>query len=318
MKELKGTVLSKSGRLAPKHLRKKRGRSAVALLLCVCMALSLCEGWHLLIPTAYAATGRPTAGVTRQADPSTMDTYKVMLDFSQNTRYAGRLWSDKTVFALDDTTHSDDSNWDGTSLTLTPEDDGVNQEIELNEDFLHVYSVLGSSLELNESVTTPIDLVILLDMSGSMAAIIDGATGDRLGKSRVGQTISAINEAIGALMAMNETNRVAVVGYGATAFTLMELGHYKPNSSSDSEPYKGTYLKVDQLTNYNGGTAGTASGEYTVSADCQKKGTGDTYSSYMRSARNGYNSHGNPVRLLVITLTCRPVSTRDLTSFIEI
>lgn len=71
---------------------KKRGRPRrfTASLLCVCMVLSLCEGLKLLIPTAYAAGEPGTSGVTRQADPSTMDTYQKMLDFSENTRYPGR------------------------------------------------------------------------------------------------------------------------------------------------------------------------------------------------------------------------------------
>lgn len=119
------------------------------------------------IPTAEAATGSATADVTRQADPSTMDKYKEMLDFSSNTRYAGRLWSDKTVFALGYNDNKD-PDWNGSTLTLKKADDGVDGSISLDEDFLHVYSVLGSSQQVNEPA--PVDLVLALDISGSMGS----------------------------------------------------------------------------------------------------------------------------------------------------
>ena len=145
-------------------------RRLIAVLLSVCLVVSLCEGLKLLIPTAYAAGEPGTSGVTRQADPSTMDTYKEMLDFSQNTRYAGRLWSDKTVFALDyrqsEASGLRDPNWDGKNLTLNKADDGVDQKITLDEDFLHVYSVLGSSPAINAAV--PVDLMLALDITASM------------------------------------------------------------------------------------------------------------------------------------------------------
>ena len=154
-----------------KEIRKRNKvgipRRLIAAVLCLCTVLSAMSLFQF-IPTAEAATGSPTSGVTRQADPSTMDKYKEMLDFSQNTRYAGRLWSDKTVFALGYTEHSNDSDWDGTTLHLKPADDGVTGSITLDEDFLHIYSVLGSSQQVNE--LAPVDLVLALDISGSMGS----------------------------------------------------------------------------------------------------------------------------------------------------
>ena len=151
---------------------KAASRRLIAVLLSVCLVVSLCEGLKLLIPTAHAAGG-PTSGATRQADPSTMDTYQQMLDFSENTRYAGRLWSDKTVFALGYPDAGDRNGlWNAGSdttsgvLTLTPELDGLTGEIKLNDDFLHVYSALGSSREVIG--VPPVRAVIVFDNSGSM------------------------------------------------------------------------------------------------------------------------------------------------------
>ncbi len=149
-------------------------RRFTALLLCLCMIAAMISDAGISRASAAGGTSGGanggTSGVTRQADPSTMDTYKEMLDFSQNTRYAGRLWSDKTVFALDyrqsEASGLRDPNWDGKNLTLNKADDGVDQKITLDEDFLHVYSVLGSSQAINAAV--PVDLMLALDITASM------------------------------------------------------------------------------------------------------------------------------------------------------
>ncbi len=274
-------------------------RRIVSFLLCICMVIpGLCG---VLSMNAFAAgQSGPTAGVTRQADPSTMDTYQQMLDFSQNTRYAGRLWSDKTVFAYGSGDSGDrKGNWLNNTLNLDESLDGVGGQISLNDDFMHVYSALGSSLEFNDSVSAPIDLVILLDMSGSMGTdVVDGQnhadgsddSGQRVQHSRIQQVLNSINKAIDYLMSLNDTNRVCVVGYGGTAYTLLPLDHYTTtNSKTENGEKWGVYLSVENFRDYiarGGGPLGNTSGSaaYTVHADA----TGTVNNKVDRRARNDY------------------------------
>ena len=241
---------------------KAASRRLIAVLLSVCLVVSLCEGLKLLIPTAHAAGG-PTSGATRQADPSTMDTYQQMLDFSENTRYAGRLWSDKTVFALGYPDAGDRNGlWNAGSdttsgvLTLTPELDGLTGEIKLNDDFLHVYSALGSSLEVIG--VPPVRAVIVFDNSGSMYNSYSGAVedGETLwGRQRIALTVEAIDRAIDTLMEASVYNEVSVVLFGdgantgddandthcyhgnSTAVTILPMKHYEPQKDGEYTPY---------------------------------------------------------------------------------
>ncbi len=277
------------------------GRRVMAFILCLCMVSSLISGMGLFRAVARAAETRAasggTSGVIREADPSTMDDYQKMLDFSADTRSAGRLWTDKTVFALSGdateiTKNAGDrgTGWNGSTLTLTETDDGVDGTVTLNDDFLHVFSALGSSLQLDESVPGPFDLVILLDMSGSMAAMQGGS--DLFKDSRIAKVLDSINEAIDYLMKQNKVNQVAVIAYGTTAYTLMELGHYKPKNDNSK-----TYLTVTNFTNYGGTADISGNGAYTVNVTAQKEGelgNESTYAAYEKSVRNAYQ-FGNRV-----------------------
>lgn len=297
-KERKATAPDSPRRAFIRRIMSGRAwRSIAALFLCLCMVAPALAG--VLVPfTSNAAGGStnsgPTGGVTREADPSTMDTYIDMLDLLKDTRYAGRLWTDKSVFAYGQETEQTVVTGGGNSsasakfaqlvsgsdgdlvrefredkLTLTKALDGVEEDgasaVSLNSDFLEVFSALGSSISINEYPTSPIDLVIIIDMSASMAqdtrygidenggqyqthnAAKDDSgqpwptdkdsqdpgkiTGvpmkERIANSRIQKTLDAVNDTIDKLMAQNPENRVAVVGYGAGAAVLMPLAHYK-------------------------------------------------------------------------------------------
>ena len=233
-----------------------------AYLLCLCMLLSLAEGVGSLRTWAAPESGGPTGVNTREADPNTMETYKGKLlsgadgSSSETTgsRYAGRVWSDKTVLRYEDS-----------PLQLTMADDGYESAVSVDADFLHVYSTLTSSQVVNEYPPSPIDLVIVFDMSGSMGqdtrySIDPGGNGyqahesagdstayqwpaggvsmaDRIKNSRVQKTLDAINNTIDGLMAQNEQNRVAVCGYGANATVLLPLAHYRHTDEKNPTPY---------------------------------------------------------------------------------
>ncbi len=209
----------------------------VAMLLCVCVVISLTG----LTPYKInPLDGQPTKNaIDRKADGSTMDDYiGKLLNDENGSRYAGRIWTDKTVFAYDDASHS---------IGLDEDTDGFNGSVDFNADFAHVFSALASSQIVNEYPPSPIDLVIALDMSASMAQsttqpigndIISGkqqTMEERIETSRVQQTLDAVNKTIDELMTQNSNNRVAVVVYGAGATVLMPLSHYK--KLEDDKPY---------------------------------------------------------------------------------
>ncbi|WP_298025326.1 hypothetical protein, partial [uncultured Dysosmobacter sp.] len=264
MKGLKDELLTFLERLHAKRALKSQGRRALALALCGCMVLSLCGG--ILTPAVHADTrsAEPTDDIvdgSRVADPDTMDDYQFrLLTETTGSRYAGRVWTDKTVFASGDSDRADDIHFNGEhTITLNMEHDGYTGEVKFNSDFAHVFSALASSQVVNEYPPSPVDLVIVFDMSGSMgqdtryeidpggnyyvAHTKDGTANgeshgdgfpeagvpmaERIANSRIQTTLNAINTTIDKLMAQNPQNRVAVCGYGANAVVLMPLGHYK-------------------------------------------------------------------------------------------
>lgn len=150
-----------------------------AALLCLCMVTSLISGAGVL--HAFAAdegstrayTVGPTAHIvadSRVADPDTMDDYlNRLLTEASGSRYAGRVWTDKTVFAYGNGADAVSSHFDGTNaIKLEMGTDGYTGEVKFNSDFGHVFSALASSQVINEYPPTPVDLVIVFDMSGSM------------------------------------------------------------------------------------------------------------------------------------------------------
>lgn len=245
------------------HIHKHtKSRRLMAGLLCLSMVMSMISSVGVL--TAYAASATDSEIIvadSRVSDPDTTDTYIGKLLNSENgSRYAGRVWTDKSVFAYGYDNGTENDSFDGNhTLTLNMETDGYDGEVDFNADFSHVFSALTSSQRINEYPPTPIDLVIVFDMSGSMGqdtrySIDNGLNAyvahvpgqndptwpqdgvpmaDRIKNSRIQKTLDAINQTIDRLMAQNPQNRVAVCGYGANATVLMPLGHYRRNGGAE-------------------------------------------------------------------------------------
>ncbi len=160
---MKALHSAKYGRFA-KHSERKggqHGRRLVSLLLCLCMVVSMmCNfgGWVLSSAVAAEATGNV---MNRIADKNTMDDYlNQLLSKEWGSRYAGRIWTDKSVFA-----YADGKN----VINLDMETDGYNGMVKFNADFAHVFSALASSQVVNEYPPSPIDMVLVLDISSSMS-----------------------------------------------------------------------------------------------------------------------------------------------------
>ena len=212
-----------------------------------------------------------SSNFNRVSDSNTMDSYKeILLSDENGSRYAGRIWADKTVVTND--------------LSLDMDTDGINKTIFSNTDFLNVYSALGSSLTEKTEKPIPVDVVFIIDLSGSMGAdVVDQLPHDnhteRLQHSRIYQTVTSVNNAIDYLMNKGEENRISVVVYGASAYTLMDLGHYEKENNQE-------YITVEDFTDYiepNYKTSGACA--YTLRAHAKKDGEIIT-----RTVRNNYTT----------------------------
>ena len=103
-----------------------------------------------LAPTTALAA---TVGATTLADPSSASTWRNW-GLENSTQNVGRIWTDKTVSAED--------------IVLTGA--GGDKIISKNKDsdFLTAFSAISSTSNLRETATTPLDIVLVLDASGSM------------------------------------------------------------------------------------------------------------------------------------------------------
>lgn len=110
---------------------------------------------------ASAESGASGAGATPYAagdknpvaDPNTASTWRNRgLDYS--TQSVGRVWTDKTVSTED--------------ITLTGADGPMKIAKSPGADFLTAFSALSSTSNLKSTVAQPLDIVLVLDASGSM------------------------------------------------------------------------------------------------------------------------------------------------------
>ncbi len=200
----------------------------------------------------------------RIVDENTSNYYKnTISNKNLGTLYDDSIWSDKSVYTEN-------------NITLDNK-----FKIENNDDFLTAFSALGSSQVVKKAIAY--DVAIIIDVSGSMGQdVVDNLSHldpkIRIEHSRIQLTINAVNNAIDKLMESNVQNRVTVVVYGATAYTLMELGHYTKIDNSK------TYITVEDFTDYNENKyKDSGSSAYTLHAQAIKDGV-----SIDRSVRNNY------------------------------
>ena len=197
-------------------IRKKRKRnvliSVVSLLIVFVMAFGMLQSSN----TVYAAAAA--------SDNDTRNSYSSSLGDSSSTRYNGRIWTDKSVSSENQLTFSGDA---GQQTTINKAD---------GEDFLVTYSLLGTSTRENGSTNAPLDVVLIIDDSGSMN-----------NSGYLDDTVQAVNNSIATLMEMNENNRVAVVLYGSSSQVLLPLGHYTPSNESGTD---GTYVNYTNSGRY--------------------------------------------------------------------
>lgn len=155
------------------------------------------------------------------SDGNTSTEYSWSLGSASSTQYNGRVWTDKSV-STTNVTFSGDA---GEKVTV-PIGEGDDAS-----DFLVTYSALATSQQVSGKSNVPVDVVFVIDLSGSMSNS-DSYMDNR--QKRIQNLVTALNTAVNELMDMNPNNRIGVVGYESTATTILPLDHYTPNGNSQN------------------------------------------------------------------------------------
>ena len=163
-------------------------RLRLLLLLFVLLALA---------PTTALAA---TVGATKLADPSSASTWRDW-GLENSTQNVGRIWTDKTV---------SDGNIELTGA-------GGTMKIEKGDsDFLTALSAISSTSNLTTTSTTPLDIVLVLDASGSMNEKMNG------GGTKIAALKAAANAFVDEIAKANEgiddpelQHRVSVVKFAS-------------------------------------------------------------------------------------------------------
>lgn len=231
---------------------------AIGALAVILSVLTVC-----VFAGAEAALANTDGAFDPVADTSTAEIYQTILgttDESGNavnsTRYAGRVWTDKSVTT-------------GNSATFTGKNENGAGEQEFSfqksdqGDFLITYSALATSQEITELPKVPVDVVFVLDFSGSMCwdtqmATInpdyqDDPTAARE-NSRIKAMVDALNKSIDTLVKDNDLNRIAIVAFANKSSVMLELtsaADIKQNMGASTE-----YLTLNNFTDikYNEGS----------------------------------------------------------------
>ena len=153
----------------------KRFKAALAAVLV--LALSPLFGGAAFAEGSSAVTyGGNRTAVT---DPSTIWDWQGLI--KSDTSSVGRIWTDKTV---------SDGEISKNGVTISKEN---------GADFLTALTALSSTSNLSDTATTPLDIVLVLDASGSM----DNAMGGGDDTKRITALKSAANSFIDEIAAQN-------------------------------------------------------------------------------------------------------------------
>lgn len=179
-----------------------------------------------LAPTTVLAA---TVGATTLADPSSASTWRKW-GLENSTENVGRIWTDKTVSAGD--------------IVLTGAGGEKVIPKEKDSDFLTAFSAISSTSNLRETATTPLDIVLVLDASGSM----DDPMGRTDRTKRIDALKAAANSFIDEIAARNariskadQRHSVAVVKFSGNKRDLVGNDTYR-----NREGYTYNYSQVMQ------------------------------------------------------------------------
>lgn len=195
----------------------KRFKAALAAVLV--LALSPLFGGAAFAEDSSAATY--SGNKTAVTDPSTIWDWSGLI--KSDTSSVGRIWTDKTV---------SDGEISKNGVTISKEN---------GADFLTALTALSSTSNLSATATTPLDIVLVLDASGSM----DNAMGDGDDTKRIAALQSAANSFIDEIAKQNATvkdaakqHQVAIVKFAGNKTDKVGNDTYGRNQYNYSQVMK--------------------------------------------------------------------------------
>ena len=160
----------------------------LSLALAICMIA-------LMVPTGILPRANAAGGDSIIADAGTIDVWKHHFGEDKlSTEHAGGIWTDKSVFT------SATNPFSGIAIERA------------DRNFLISLSALASNKSITGYSHIPTDTILILDISNSM--ITAGA---------VDELVSATNDAITRLLALNNYNRVGVVLYSSQSNSTHDI-----------------------------------------------------------------------------------------------
>lgn len=153
-------------------------------LLAMALALALvCLGGSFAFADDQGNGRSMRGGAASVADPSSMDDWAVILaGETPNTANIGRIWTDKTV---------------STDTITTSSGSVINRG---DSAFITALSALSSTSNVSSTSTTPLDIVLVLDASGSM----DDPMNDNDGTKRIDALKKAANDFVTTIAKQNQ------------------------------------------------------------------------------------------------------------------
>lgn len=190
----------------------KYTRGLLAVILAVVLVLPAAAFAMLPEANARSSTGMDGPIMTgKVADPDTSGRWEIWAaghgGNKVTTQNVGRIWTDKTVKATEENEESD---------------------------FLTTLSAMSSTSNSTVTVTTPLDIVMVLDASGSM----DDPMGGGDSTKRIDALKSAANSFINTMPSKTRVSRVSI---GSTGLPLLSLRVIRPIRSAMTSTRKGNF-----------------------------------------------------------------------------
>lgn len=220
----------------------KKKTSLLVFIIAAVMVFSL---WPQQVNAAESAARTATA------DNVTINNWHDANALDDSTKNVGRIWTDKSVSAGDVTLTSREKE-SGTATIKKGAD----------SDFLVGLSALSSTAKITGQTTVPLDIVLVLDVSGSM----DDPMGSADRTKRIDALKVAVNSFIDGSATVNDQradvnkqNRIAVVKFAGNKTSKVGNDRYRQSL------YSYNYTQV--VSGYKAYTSGNKSeGETTVNA----------------------------------------------------
>lgn len=262
-----------------------------ALLCLIACILAIMGAFSIAPPTLAAAA---TEGAQAVADPITTGTWKDW-GLDDTTQNVGRIWTDKSVSAGDI-----DLTGAGGTMTIQKGD----------SDFLTAFSALSSTSNLRDTVTTPLDIVLVLDASGSMDDPMGrGDSTKRIDalKAAANSFIDKIAESNGKIADESQRHRVSIVKFSGKKSTAVGNDTYR------SDGYTYNYSQVmKNMTTVD--SSGKKSLEDTVNSIKPAGSTRADYGLELASSQFASNDRTGATKVVVFFTDGAPTSTNGFES----